>query len=309
MSSRHARTPAPSLDWAQDFLRREAARIDADPLTNSVFSLAQTLFRKLESDEFDLAQLSALAEEVHLTLLDERAGQFRRQHSGADPAAAWAPVDARLRALAAGSFEAFKAAVETPTGGIVFTAHPTFALSQGLRAALAAYVTKPTASHKAALKKHIQSDGRTWNQSITLEAEHREAQDALRHAAGAQAVYAAHVVEIARKAFPDDWQALRPALPTIASWVGYDLDGRTDIPWYRSVHLRLGEKAAQLGRYAAALEDILAGVKAAPALAALPKRLKRAAKAAETHAKRFAADLTDPDLLVAAANELTADSA
>ncbi len=41
-----ARKTAPlSLDWAQDFLRREAARIDADPLTNSVFSLAQTLFR------------------------------------------------------------------------------------------------------------------------------------------------------------------------------------------------------------------------------------------------------------------------
>jgi phosphoenolpyruvate carboxylase len=75
-----------SLDWAQDFLRREAARIDADPLTNSVFSRAQTLFRKRESGEAEPGQLPALAEKVHLTLLDERADQFRRQHSGADAA-------------------------------------------------------------------------------------------------------------------------------------------------------------------------------------------------------------------------------
>ena len=74
------------LDWAQEFLRREAARIDADPLTNSAFSLAQTLFRKLEPEEAGLEQLPALDEEVHRTLLDERAGQFRRQHSGTDAA-------------------------------------------------------------------------------------------------------------------------------------------------------------------------------------------------------------------------------
>lgn len=297
-----------SLDWAQDFLRKEAARIEADPLTNSVFSLAQTLFRKLESGEVSLDQLSRLAGEVHLMLLDERAGHFRAQHAGADPAAAWAPVRAQLKAIAGDGFEAFRAAVETPTGGIVFTAHPTFALSQALRLALADYVTRPSAAHRSALKRHISEDGRIWNQSITLEAEHGEAQDALHHAAEAQAVFAGHVVEIAREAFPGAWQALRPALPTIASWVGYDLDGRTDIPWYRSVHLRLGEKAVQLARYAERLEAILAGVRAPAALTALPKRLKRAAKAAESHAARFGADLTDAGLLVEAANALTAQS-
>lgn len=297
-----------SLDWAQDFLRREAARIDADPLTNSVFSLAQTLFRKLEADETALEDLSALADEVHLMLLDERAGHFREQHAGAVPNAGWAPVRARLKALAAEGFDAFRTAVETPTGGIVFTAHPTFALSWALRLAFAAYVTKPGARERAALKKLIREDGRLWNRSITLDGEHSEAQDALRHAAEAQAVYASQVVEMAREAFPGAWQSLRPALPTIASWVGYDLDGRTDIPWFRSVQLRLGEKAEQLSRYASALETIVDGVKAPASLGALVKRLKRAAKAANAHAVRFSADLTDAALLVEAANALTAES-
>ena len=304
-----ARKTAPlSLDWAQDFLRREAARIDADPLTNSVFSLAQTLFRKLEAGDTRLEDLSALVDEVHLILLDERAGHFRDQHAGAQPKAGWAPVRARLKALAAEGYDAFREAVEMPTGGIVFTAHPTFALAQALRLALAAYVTKPGAGQRAALKKLIREDGRVWNQSITLDAEHREAQDALRHAAEAQAVYATHVVEIAREAFPDAWQMLRPALPTIASWVGYDLDGRTDIPWFRSVRLRLGEKAVQLARYAAQLDGIIEGVKIPAALSALPKQLTRAARATEAHAARFSADLTDAALLVEAANTLTAES-
>ncbi|MEQ9506337.1 MAG: phosphoenolpyruvate carboxylase [Hyphomonas sp.] len=308
MNPRTAKHPRPSLDWAQDFLRQEAARIDADPLTNSVFSLAQTLFRKLESGACTLDQLTRLSEEVHLTLLEERASQFRDQHHGAKPAQAWAPVTDHLRAVAAGGFDAFRAAIETPTGGIVFTAHPTFALSHALRLAMAAHVTRPSAANKGVLQKLIQSDGRTWNQSITLEGEHLEAQEALRHAADAQAVYARNVVEIAREAFPDRWQTLRPFLPTLASWVGYDLDGRTDIPWFRSVNLRLSEKAVQLSRYAEALDSILDGIKAPAALAGLSRKLKRAAKATEEHARRFAGDLTDAALLIEAANALTADS-
>jgi phosphoenolpyruvate carboxylase len=309
MSQRSRKAPLLSLDWAQTFLRQEAARIDADPLTNSVFSLAQTLFRKLEADEISVENLSALSEDVHLMLLDERADAFRRQHAGANTAAAWAPVAERLTALARDGFDAFRNAVETPTGGIVFTAHPTFALSRDLRLAMAAYITRPTATGRTALGKLVHADGRTWNQAITLDGEHAEAQDALKHAAEAQAAYGEQVLSLARKAFPDRWRELRPFLPTLASWVGYDLDGRTDIPWFRSIHLRLSEKSAQLTRYAAALEDILDGVKAPAPLTALVRRLKRAAKATEGHAQRFAADLTDANLLVEAANRLTEETA
>ncbi|MBX9925066.1 MAG: phosphoenolpyruvate carboxylase, partial [Hyphomicrobiaceae bacterium] len=39
---------------------------------------------------------------------------------------------------------------------------------------------------------------------------------------------------------------LTPHLTTMASWVGYDLDGRTDIPWHRSYLVRIQEKRAAL---------------------------------------------------------------
>lgn len=306
MTQGSRRTAAPALDWAQDFLREEASRIDADPLTNSVFSLAQSLFRRLERGEHSVGDLARLAEEVHLTLLDERARQFRAQHAGADMKAGWAPVRARLEALAGEGFAAFAAATGAATGGIVFTAHPTFALSRDLRSALAAYVTRPGDATRRALTKCVQADGRSWNQSITLGAEHEEVQDALLHAAGAQAAYAALVLDVGRRAFPGQWKELSPCVPTLASWVGYDLDGRTDIPWFRSVHLRLGEKAVQLTRYAQALDAILGSAKAPASLTALSRRLKRAAKHAEKNAARFAADLTDAGALVEAANGLTA---
>ena len=39
---------------------------------------------------------------------------------------------------------------------------------------------------------------------------------------------------------------MRPKLATIASWAGYDLDGRTDIAWTFSIKVRLLEKRAAL---------------------------------------------------------------
>ena len=70
-------TPPLTLDAAQDFLREQARRIDTDPMTNSVFALTQTLFRDIEDGKASQADLAALANEVHLELIDERADRFR----------------------------------------------------------------------------------------------------------------------------------------------------------------------------------------------------------------------------------------
>lgn len=305
MTTKPKKADPANLAWAQDFLRQEAARIEADPMTNSVFSLAQTLFRRLEAGETSLAALAKLSEEVHLSLIEARAIAFRERHAGADPQAAWAPVRTQLEAAAANGFEAFRTLTEQPTGGIVFTAHPTFALSDTLRAAMAAYAVKPDAARRTAMKKLIATDMRSWNQSITLDGEHREVQSALEHAAAAQAAYAGLVLEVARAAFPEAWRTLRPFVPMLASWVGYDLDGRTDIPWYRSVALRLNEKSMQLSRYAAALETILKGAKAPASLTALPDRMRQASGLAWSHAQLFSLDLSQAEHLAEAANALT----
>ena len=300
--------PTPlTLAAAQDFLRAQSERIAVDPMTNSVFAFAQSLFQDLESGRTSVADLAKFAGDLHLTLIEERADRFREQHYDADPKAGWSLVRAALERHTKQGFEAFRDAVQQSTGGIVFTAHPTFALSRALRQAFTSHVSRPNKASRAALLKHIREDSRAWNQSINLVGEHEEVQDALRNAAGAQQAYAALVLQVARKAFPDRWRELRPYLPTLASWVGYDLDGRTDIHWSQSLTFRLREKANQLARYCDRLEAMSGASKIAP-LARLIVRLRAAAKDADADAVLFAQDLTDPEHLVRAANALTAHS-
>ncbi|MDX1292203.1 MAG: phosphoenolpyruvate carboxylase, partial [Hyphomonas sp.] len=298
------KSPPTTLETAQSFLREQAARIQIDPLTNSVFALAQTLFRDLETGKVKLSDLSKLADEVHLDLIEERADRFRAQHAGGKAKNAWHGLTEDLNALAAQGFEAFKARVEQATGGIVFTGHPTFALSKDLRTALADHVVSATKTSRAALMRQIRTDARAWNEAISLTGEHDEVQAAIAHAANAQLVYASTLISVARKAFPDDWRTLKIHVPTLACWVGYDLDGRADIHWSQSLTFRLTEKAVQLGRYAQQLESISGSQKVGP-LAKLTQRLKSAAEETAQHAALFSADLTDPDHLVPAANALT----
>lgn len=297
----------PTLAAAGEYLRQQAERIEDDPMTNSVFALAQTLFRDIEQGETGLDEVAGLIDEAHLLLVSQRAGRLRERHAGANPEKVWPLVKARLESLAGEGFEAFRAALEEARGGVVFTAHPTFSLSPELRAAIAGEAAKPGKDARAALESAIRADARDWNRSITLTREHEEAQAALLNAAGAQQHYAGLIYDIARAHFPETWRTLRPVLPTIASWVGYDLDGRTDIQWYHSITFRLAEKAEQLRRYHARVQTILQDHPGAASLAALQERLDLAAGETALQAAQFSGDLQDPDHLVAAANRLTSE--
>ncbi len=114
---------------------------------------------------------------------------------------------------------------------------------------------------------------------------------------------------VAQKHFPDQWTALSPLLLHVYSWVGYDIDGRTDITWADAIRLRLTEKFSQLLRYldrareAASMTDA-----SAPAHAVLTQLTEKLAAAHESAARDltlFNEDLSEPENLVAAANNLT----
>ncbi len=296
-------TTAPTLTEAKDSLRRHAERIAVDPRTNSVFAYAQDLFRALEAEQITLSDLDATAQSVFADLTLARAERFRRQHDETTDLAS------RLDTLAAQGWETFRSTMETATGGIVFTAHPTFALSRDVRATFAAHVTEMSDSSASQLRTAVSKDSRAWSQSISLLGEHDEAQDTITHAQTALSKYAALVLDTARRAFPDQWRSLKPSVPTLASWVGYDLDGRTDIHWSQSFALRLKEKAVQLSRYVTDLQAMIeqADGSTKDALAALSSRLDAAATLTEAEAEIFSEDLTLPDNLVRAANQLTAE--
>lgn len=297
------------LDWARSVLNKSALRITEDPQTNSIASLAHAMLIELETGELGLDHVEAMIADLHLGALTKRAGKLREQHNGLDPETLWARVDARLAALAEGSFEAFSAAISRIAGGIVFTAHPTFAMPLPLHTAVVTHVTQATDESQNTLKDAITQTLEEPRTPITLADEHDATQIALQNAQTALGDLYTRIFAIAREAYPEDWQTLRPRFVTLASWVGYDLDGRTDIHWSQTIAFRLQEKATQLGRWAEQVDSLATDAtgEAASALNTLARDLKAAADLTTEHGGLFTGDLSEDGVLATAANALTKD--
>ena len=232
-----------SLDGLTERLQALHRRTQETPLFNPVFQLSHELSRGLESGELTLEGLSGLVDELVDRSLGARAARLRRL---LEPET----HRARLTALAGdpdGDFEAFREAWSHPRMHAVFTAHPTFLLTPAQSDAVAqgALTGDTPAPDKDAAAPEI-----------TLRYEHERAMAAMANAQDARDTIVAAVLRTAQDRWPDRWQELDPLPFRFATWVGYDMDGRTDITWYTSIAFRLAEKAQRLGRYAALLERI-----------------------------------------------------
>lgn len=261
------------------------------PQFNPVFQLSLELSRMLESGELDLGGAEALIAELECDALMTRAARLRRLVAPVEPQA---NDDALAACLRGGSFDAFRAAWERPQLHAVFTAHPTFLLSPAQSEAVASAAASPEGVDKNACAAPPEGP------AITLAFEHAQAMAALARAQDARDRIVAHLLSTARERWPNEWHALSPVPFRFATWVGYDMDGRTDIGWHTSIGFRLAEKAERLGRYA----DTLAAIdRAHPLLDTL--------RAAQTHtaecAAAFAEPLDEAEALSSAANRLTAD--
>ena len=63
-------------------------------------------------------------------------------------------------------------------------------------------------------------------------------------------------VEVAAELYPNDYRRLVPRFFTAATWVGFDLDGRTDIGWNRSLSCRYQLALAGLEELHGSLRDL-----------------------------------------------------
>jgi phosphoenolpyruvate carboxylase len=269
-------------------------RTSETPLFNPVFQLSLELSREMESGALSLSQIEALVAGLECDSLQARAQNLVRLLAPMGQAANRNAFQQLAERQAGDSFEAFAARWAKPLLHIVFTAHPTFLMTAAQSDAVAAAASSDSVS---AASVCIVNPNR---QPVTLDFEHDEAMAALGRAAEARDAMARILLGVAAQRWPDRWRAMRPMPCRLASWVGYDMDGRTDIGWSTSVAYRLHEKALKLTRYAEALEAIDASVPEAALL-----------RAAEQHTRKmaalFRADLTEPDALSHAANQLTQD--
>ncbi|MCH8861139.1 MAG: phosphoenolpyruvate carboxylase [Proteobacteria bacterium] len=128
-------------------------------------------------------------------------------------------------------FAAFRELLEGQLAGIVFTAHPTFGFSEeGWRAAGAILAgEKPTLNAEAVAPPKT---------SPTLDEELRLANEAIGQTREAIRKANRIALGVAAALYPEDWRVLVPTFATVATWVGFDLDGRTDIGWSKSLEFR-----------------------------------------------------------------------
>ncbi|MBK5256336.1 MAG: phosphoenolpyruvate carboxylase [Vicinamibacteria bacterium] len=137
-------------------------------------------------------------------------------------------------------FEQFAKQAETQMAGFVITAHPTFSLSEDAREAIHAMLRARVSDGEA--EAPPATDATAFRvrpeRSPTLDEELVQSEVAVRHIRLAIRRIHAIGLEVARRLYPDEWRSLSPNFLTVASWVGFDLDGRTDIGWSRSVMFR-----------------------------------------------------------------------
>ncbi|MFM5917551.1 MAG: phosphoenolpyruvate carboxylase [Novosphingobium sp.] len=258
------------------------------PLFNPVFQLSHELSRRIESGELPLAQVANLVAELECEGLLARAARLERLVAPLGEAENHQHIAALTDAP---DFESFAARVRHPFLHVVFTAHPTFLLTRRQSEAVAGAASAGTIDAGAACVAPHERD------TITLDSEHADAMAAIARAQTARDSINRQLLGEARRRWPDQWKSLAPLPLRFATWVGYDMDGRTDISWATSLRYRLSEKAERLGAYAVMLAEV------APVVS---ERLSRAADYTEALAGRFAADLSDPAALSDAANALTA---
>lgn len=171
--------------------------------------------------------------------LDTRLARLSKQWttaSAADNKARYEALVDNLATLPDGtrrSFADFQALITEEVAGIVFTAHPTFSLSDSAWTYAKAYMGAVSDGEKAVKRatENIEVGSVHPTRSPTLHQELDYARIAVGNARRAIRKLYHTIFERAAELYPDDYKTLRPRLATVASWVGFDLDGRTDIDW------------------------------------------------------------------------------
>jgi len=235
------------------------ARAEADPFGNPILRMALELTRLVDRNELSTETLAELIRHMTEQGFVKRAQRIRAYVGETGLAANKARLREMILGLArAGAdgdlrpFAEFRTAIEQFHYGIVFTAHPTFSMPHVLGCLLAQLASGADGGRRAASGSEtdaILEHARTFSHrppSVTLADEFASALDAIGHAVEAVGKLHEIVLDVARELYPREWSTLVPRLVSLASWVGYDHDGRSDIGWADTLRIRLKSKRGQL---------------------------------------------------------------
>ena len=248
-----------------DELRTLSRATTEDPFSNPVLRLALDLSRRLEQGQLSYGALEQLVQYLSAEGFLDRAGRFGRYIGETDPEANEERLRQAFTALTRSAdggeaatvpFETFRVRVEDELFGVVTTAHPTFNISGELMRALAALGTGRSTDGSLLSPKTAADlvdlacrEEHRPDRDLDLLREHELSLEAIGNIQIALRRAYAILLDVARAAYPSQWSELTPRLITVASWVGYDLDGRSDIRWTDTLFKRMKVQRNQLTHY------------------------------------------------------------
>ena len=264
--------PGPAVDPGRLLteLKNEFSQLSedaaGDPFRNPVLMLAHHLSRRMASGELSAATLESALQTMTFQAFLARARRLGRYLGETDPRRNTDTLRRLARRLAtdlaAGAeggpesrnvpFEEYQRRVEREIFGAVLTAHPTFNLSAELMHALVDLATgrgPDGGPLDEDAREQLLALARTREhkpEAMTLDREHELSQHAIVNLHRALRRANTAVLEVGEELYPERWRELTPRLVTIASWVGYDLDGRSDIAWTDTLNMHLRGHAERL---------------------------------------------------------------
>jgi phosphoenolpyruvate carboxylase len=264
-----------------------AEQADVDPFGNPILLMALEISRMMDGGQASTEALDQLVQRLSVKSFADRVDRQVRYLGETDPQANALAIAGVVRAVAGSPllpFEQFRLRIERAVLGIVLTAHPTFGMTIELARALVRMASGREAAGGplgaaggADTLREVMKAGHLPPPDLTLGVEHDFSVEALGHIQDALDRTNEIVLDVAAELYPDRWTELRPNLITAASWVGYDLDGRTDIAWSDTFAKRLIVKLVQLRRHQAAVGRLGKADKGiAAALAPIADRLRQA---------------------------------
>ena len=264
-------SPAPTvetgdqLDHLVERLREHRDRVDVNPHANPIKLLAYDILRDLIAGRLDDRSVDAILRRLTGRAFAKRAERIRAYLGEMDPDANRRRVMSLVEdALGEkGDFKDFKDLVERVHFGFVITAHPTFSLSLDLSRDLVTLATgrkdgEPLEpAEEAAILGRVEARTHRPETDLSLDVEHAWSMEAIANLRLALHELYGWLFDLAVARFGEA-AALRvvPRLVSIASWVGYDTDGRSDIGWTVTLAKRMTVQVSQLRYYRDAVRHI-----------------------------------------------------
>ncbi len=318
--------PAPELGRFEEILTELRRRGAEDPFLNPIDLLGLHLLREIQAGRLDHDDLERMIGRLTAEAFLQRAERLRDYLGELDPERNREILRGLLRGLLHENgepvpFAEARARLERNWFGFVFTAHPTFGLAARLQRILSALALgtdeegrEIDAHRRRLLLATLRELPHRPEEVLDLDRELAQALEAIVHLQKAvRSIYQILAEELGRL-YPDRWRELVPRLVTVASWVGYDLDGRADISWEQTLASRLTLQLHQLEHYRDRLarirHEVVARGERLAVLELVEVRLALACKVTrETRDALAHARLDDPrwlDDLAAVSRELVA---